>query len=285
MSLLESGKFVIKAAGGLFKDYPHYPSIKRRPLMNELASTSPIEPLNREEGLLDKFLLIMKNRGINGIAKTQKPYWMNDPSYDLLEVFGTAIQFMDQHSGQLPKTTLPPSKDIETFINAVFQEPTDKVTIDRQFELLLDISGNDVVGAANIGMLATRLMSRFSDQRAYPNLTIDGKEIKYKVSTDEEIEPIMKKWFHKVARFETFNDINGRNDGTGDQSYFWTHFLAACTFDSNTINGKIFQRTFEKGNEIMIFVKDKFAKRGGTVSSHYEASLLGRHIGLSISAN
>lgn len=285
MRALESGKFAFKAAAGLFKDYPHYPSIKRRPLMNELASTPPIEPLNREEGLLDKFLSIMEKRGIRGIPKDKKPYWMKNTSYDLLEVFGTAIQFMDQHNGQLPKTTLPPSKDIESFINAVLQEPEEKVTIDRQFELLLDISGNDVIGAANIGMLATRLMSRFSDQRGYPNLTIDGKEIKYKVSTDQEIESIMRKWFHKVARFETFNDVNGRNDGTGDQSYFWTHFLAACIFDSNTIDGKIIQKTFEKGNELMIYVKDKFAKRGGTVSSHYEASILGRHIGLSISSN
>lgn len=41
MRVLESGKFAIKATAGLFKDYPHYPSIKRRPLMNELASTPP----------------------------------------------------------------------------------------------------------------------------------------------------------------------------------------------------------------------------------------------------
>lgn len=39
MRILESGRFVVKAAMGLFKDYPDYPSIKRRPLMNELAST------------------------------------------------------------------------------------------------------------------------------------------------------------------------------------------------------------------------------------------------------
>lgn len=174
---------------------------------------------------------------------------------------------------------------METFINAVLKEPTDKVTIDRQFELLLDISGNDLLGAANIGMLATRLMSRFSDQRAYPNLNIDGKEIKYQETTDEEIEPIMRKWFHKVARFETFNDVNGKNDGSGDQYYFWTHFFAACVFESDTLSGKIAQKTFEKGNALMIYVKDKFAKRGGTVSNHYEASLLGRHLGLSIASN
>jgi len=76
---------------------------------------------------------------------------------------------------------------------------------------------------------------------------IDGKEIKYQETTDEEIEPIMRKWFHKVARFETFNDVNGKNDGSGDQYYFWTHFFAACIFESDTLIGKIAQKTFEKG--------------------------------------
>lgn len=227
----------------------------------------------------------MERRGITGIPKIKTPYWMKDIQYDPFEVYGTAIQFMDQHNGPLPKTTLPPSKDVEIFINRVLQEPTEKVTIDRQFEILLDISRNDVVGAANIGMLANRLMSRFSDQRAYPSLCLDGKEVKYQITPDEEIEPLMRKWFHHVARFESFNDINGRNDGSGDQYYFWTHFFAACIYGQDTIDAKIFQQIFEKGNEVMIYVKHKFAKRGGTVSDHYEASLLGRNIGLAVSSN
>jgi len=245
----------------------------------------PTEPLNREEGLLDKFQSIMNERGIKGIPKIKRPYWIENGRYDPFEVYGTAIQFMDQHNGPLPKTTLPPAKDVEIFINRVLQEPTEKVTIDRQFEILMDISRNDVLGAANIGMLASRLMSRFSDQRAYPSLCIDGKEIVYQITPDEEIEPLMRKWFHKIARFESFNDVNGRNDGSGDQYYFWTHFFAACVYGQSSISDQIFQKIFEKGNEVMIYVKHKFAKRGGTVSDHYEASLLGRNIGLSISSN
>lgn len=199
-----------------------------------------------------------------------------------MEVFGTSIQFIDQHKAPLPKTTLPPSRDVEAFINAVLQNPG-PVTIDRQFELLLDITGNNIVGAANLGMLATRLMSRFSDQRAYPSINIDGKLISYKTTTDQEIELVMRRWYQKAARFETYNDVLNRNDGSGDQYYFWTHFFAACVADSEKTSGKFFQEAFEKGNDVMIFVKDKIAKRGGTVSSHYEASLLGRHIGLAIS--
>jgi len=41
MSVLETEKFAMKAAAGLFKDYPHYPSVKRRPLLNEMAQTPP----------------------------------------------------------------------------------------------------------------------------------------------------------------------------------------------------------------------------------------------------
>jgi hypothetical protein len=287
MNSLESAIFAYKATSSLFKDYPHYSSIKRRPLLNKLVQTPPTKPTelsNREEELLNKFQLIIKERGIEGIPRIKRPYWIKNGLYDLFEVYGTAIQFIDQHNGQLPKTTLPPSNDIEAYINRVLKEPSKKVTIDRQFEILLDISRNDIIGAANIGMLGSRLMARFSDQRAYPKLHIDGKVIIYKATPDEEIELLMRNWFNKVARFETFNDVNGRNDVSGDQFYFWTHFFAACIYCQDTIDGKIFQKIFENGNKAMIYVKDKFAK-SGTVSDHYEASLLGRNIGLAISSD
>lgn len=276
--------FAAESGLSLFHDSPSNASIRWRPVLNELASTPPKEPLNREIGfesdLLTKFLSIMEKRGIKGLPKNKRPYWMPNTPYDLMEVFGTCIQFIDQHGAPLPRTTLPPRQDVEAFINRIFQEPG-PTTIDRQFELLLDITGNDVIGAANIGMMATRYMSRFSDQRAYPALTINGKLIEQS-TPDGEIEQIMREWSTKMARFETYNDKNGRIDGTGDQYYFWTHFFAACIFDNYTSVGRAFQGVFNKGNEIMIFAKDKIARRGGTVSNHYEASLLGRHIGLSI---
>ncbi len=56
MNIVESGKFAVQASLGLLIDRPQYPSIKRRPLLNELASTSSKEPLNREENILDKFV-------------------------------------------------------------------------------------------------------------------------------------------------------------------------------------------------------------------------------------
>lgn len=196
-----------------------------------------------------------------------------------MEVFGTSVQFIDQHDAPLPKTTLPPAKDVEAFINGILQQEG-PVTVDKQFELLLDITGNSVIGAANVGMLATRYMSRFSDIRAYPHLNIGGTVITPDTD-DEVVSGVMREWNTRMARFET--DNSGRNDGTGDQYYFWTHFFAACVSDSERMKGKVFQKTFEKGNEIMIFAKDKIAKRGGVVSSHFEASLIGRNIGLALS--
>lgn len=278
MSIFESPRFALQASASLFNDKPHYASVRRRPLLFELASTPQTEPLNREEELLQKFSSIVKRRKHGGSDQKRGRYWAEDKPYDLIEVFGTCVQFIDQHNAPLPKTTLPPVQDVEQFINGVLKQDH-PVTIDRQFEMLLDITGDSLVGAANVGMLATRYMSRFSDIRAYPNLNIDGTAVT-PYTDDEDVSEIMRKWNVKVARFETYS--NGRNDGTGDQYYFWTHFFASCLADNESLQGKLFQKTFERGNEIMIFAKDRIAKRGGVVSSHYEASLLGRNIGLAL---
>ncbi len=278
MSIFESARFALQSSVSLFNDKSHYASVRRRPLLFELASTPQREPFNREEVLLQKFVSIAQQRNLNDSHDKRGRYWAEEKPYDLTEVFGTCVQFIDQHEAPLPRTTLPPSQDIERFINGVLIQDH-PVTIDREFEMLLDITGDSLVGAANVGMLATRYMSRFSDIRAYPCLNIDGTTVTPHTD-DETISNIMRSWNAKVARFETYS--NGRNDGTGDQYYFWTHFFAACVADNESVKGKIFQKSFERGNEIMIFAKDRIAKRGGVVSSHYEASLLGRNIGLAL---
>ncbi len=272
--------FAYKSGLSLFNDKPDYPSVRRRPLLFELSSAPIAEPLNREDELLTKFLDIINKRQINLPIIDRSPYWLKGQSYNPLEVFGTSIQFIDQHTGSLPQTTLPPVEDMELFINTILQEDG-PVTIDRQFEHLLNITNNHVIGAANIGMLATRLMSRFSDLRAYPELIIDNTIITPD-STDEAIEPILRKWFYKMAPFETYIDKSGRNDASGDQYYFWTHFFAACVYDPQLPQGQVFQRTFEKGNRLMIYVKENIAKRGVVVTQHFESALLGRHVGLSL---
>lgn len=275
----ETASFAAKASASLFNDKPTYASVKRRPILFEIASVPAREPLNREEGLFDKFLAISDKRHLKQNDHGPVQYWTDNQPYDLGEVFGTCVQFMDQHDAPLPKTTLPPAKDVESFINWVLEQ-NDLVTVDRQFEKLLDLSHNNILGAGNIGMIATRYMSRFSDIRPYQGLNINGVTVTLD-TPDEIINNLMWEWSNKVSRFEIFT--KGKNDGTGDQYYFWTHFFAACASNKDNIGGNVFQMTFARGNEIMIFVKDKLAKRGGTVSSHYEASLIGRNIGLALS--
>lgn len=67
--MLNSERFAIRTVVSLFRDQPSFASIKRRPLLNELASTPRAEPLNRVEGLLDKFLSIMETRNITFTPK------------------------------------------------------------------------------------------------------------------------------------------------------------------------------------------------------------------------
>ncbi len=93
----------------------------------------------------------------------------------------------------------------------------------------------------------------------------------------------MKLWSDHIPRFELYSEKSGRNEGTGDQYYFWTHLFAGMLYDTHTINGRLMQSIFSRGNETMIYVKNKLAKRGTTVSDHFEAAQIGRHIGLAIS--
>lgn len=280
MRCVESVRYAYTATKSLFNDKPEYASVRRRPILFEIASLRPKEPLQREEGLLDKFISISCPYFRLNVNHKNIQYWNNEP-YDYIDAFGTAIQFIDQHKAPLPRTSLPPKGDVEKFINTVMMS-SGPVPVDKQFDILLNISKGSVTGAANIGMLATRYMSRFSEFRAYPIMQIQGSSVT-KDMPDEDVNEIMRKWSNKISRFELYTEKSGRNDGTGDQYYFWTHFFAATLFDPKTAQGSTMQKVFNNGNEIMIFVKNRLAKRGTTVSNHFEAAQIGRQIGLALS--
>ncbi len=270
-------RFATHAAGSLFKDVPSNPSVKHRPFVKELAAKPYDGVLNTEAALPGSFISIVNDRGIAIPIENRRPYWLEDTKYRTLEVVGTSIQYFDQHGAPLPDTTIPPVEDVQSFIEAVLEEPAE-VTVDRQFELLLDITDNNIVGAANLGMIANRHLSRYGDQRAYPNLRIGGNE--YTVDTPEqEIYDLLAKWSDHLARFEVKHDpslYEGRRDATGDSYYFWTHFFAAVMFGSHGIKSN----AFKKGNELMIFARDYIGNRGGIVATHSHSSKIGRDIGL-----
>ncbi len=279
MNSIRTTKFAMEACLSLFVDAPTNPVEHRKPLYERLSMTPTREPMNRELDLHDKFLSVLKNRQIATPVQDRNPYWMSNSLYNVMEIFGICAQFTDHHGSPLPKTTLPPSRDVEVFINKVLQEP-DITTVDRQFDLLLDITSNHVIGAANLGMVATRYISRFGDFRAYPRLVIAGREYTQDTS-DEVLNDTHALWNDKVSRFETYNNFN-KNDGIGDGYYFWTHMFAAMALGDEGIQAKTMQELFSRGTELMIWAKYKVAGRKGDILPHFEASLLGRVIGLSL---
>lgn len=236
-----------------------------KPVYRAIAQTEQKEPLNRDEELLPNFLRIISNRNLV-LNNVFHPYWAPDGTYDPLEVFGTIVQVMDYHKQFLPTMILPPEIDVYSYINRVMNRDG-KVTISQQFEELLDISGNNIIGAANLGFMASRVMARGLDTRAYPHINVGRDE--------------MLAWNNKIAQFETYGSVNG-NDGPGDTYYFWTHMFGALFYKLYSgIGKKAYNFTVEHGTEIMSFVRNRIA--GSPINSaHYEATLLGRNIGLAL---
>lgn len=278
---LTATRFAATACASLFHDAPDNPVEYRKPLFERLSLTPATEPLNREATLQANFLEIIQAREIELPVQDRSPYWLNGTKYNQMEIIGTVSQFTDHHDAPMPKTTIPPAQDVERFINAVLAEP-EPTTVDRQFELLLDITDNNVTGAANLGMLATRYITRFGDYRAYPELKLDGK-VYTPETPDEEVDNMLARWNEKVSKFEVHSD-SPKNDGMGDGYYFWTHVYAALALGDEGINAKAMQKLVERGTELMIWAKYKIAGRKGDILPHFEASHLGRAIGLSLAS-
>lgn len=234
---------------------PDYVRVYRENAQNKLAGL-----LNVEEDILNGFVSEIRERDIK-IKDETHPYWNKNLNYSGREIFLTAVQFFDQHNEPLPQSTLPPVEDIKKYIGMV-TESENKVGVVQQLRILLDITHNDIVGAANLGMMASRIMARGADRRAYPTLDVSPQDI--------------REWNKKVSQFETYNQEG--NDGPGDTYYFWTHFFAAIAYvaiDNKRFKHRILDTMFSKGTGIMTKVRT-------TISPHFEASLLGREVGLAM---
>lgn len=235
-----------------------------RAVYAQIKNREEAEPLNRGGELEENIIGILKGRNVSQpTLDSIHPYWNPNIEYNPMEVFGTLIQFLDYHDSQIPKTVLPPERDMEKYIDAIFQKEG-FVTIDQQLDELLTITNNNLVGAINLGFIAARFMGRGMDTKAYPGIAV----------TDER----MLLWGQKMAQFELYD---GKGDSTGDTYYFWTHAFAALYFKIHEKNQSVYQLIFEHGTEIMKFVRQRIARLPIT-SDHYEASLLGRSIGLAL---
>lgn len=263
------GEFIsaLKVTGSLFlsKRARRDPEIRR--VYRAMGQTRPEAPYIVEDDLLNSFTRIVEEREIaKNEAKLDGPYWLLGTKYNPLEIYISAIQFFDDHSEPLPLTTLPLSEHVQEYGDFIFKSGR-KVTLPEQFTKLLAITGNNVVGAANLGFIASRVYARGGDTRAYPDINVGASDI--------------MRWSRKLSNFETYG-ASSANDAAGDTYYFWTHFFAASVYttlrtnESTALNG-----LFGRGTEIMRFIRGSIVGQP-TVTEHREASILGRNIGLAI---
>jgi len=264
---LEQLSFAYQSANSLLHNIPDRAGVLFRPIYEENALTPEELPLNVEAEMLSGIMRIAQERDL-GTGLSFEPYWSESLRYNPIEVLGATIQSVDLHDAPLPKTVLPPEEDVSTFINGIKGLP-EKATIVRQFELALDITGNNLLGAANLAWISTRFMARGADRRAYPNIHVDGAAI--------------RDWNDRLAQFETYNN-SGKNDAPGDTYYFWTHMFGAMAFSDHGIEAKIGQLAFSRGTQIMAFVRKHIARKQPNITAHQPASALGRQLGLALSS-
>lgn len=260
---------VIIPAISLCRNTPGSPIDKYRPVYLQMAHAPEEYPLNTWEDILYEMTNTVEKRGLVGeLDDPLRPYWLGrGEEYGPCESLGVLVQFADQHNATVPYRLIPPEADVMGFINKVCARPG-RVKIPDQFEMLLDITGNSVLGSAHLGFLANRIMARGADQKIYPGITVD--------------ERCLKEWNKKIAQFETYGN-DGKCDGPGDNYYFWTHFFAAYYYNKCGKQGVgIMDWGFEHGTEIMGFVKHVIARKG-IISNHYESTQIGRAMGLALS--
>lgn len=216
----------------------------------------PAPPYNTEISMFTEFVDIISDRDV---TLSDTPYWIeNATKYNPWEVYASSVQFFDCHNAPLPKTTLPPSEDVQLFINRVLTSDK-KLIVSNQFDILLDITDGNVIGAGNIGMIGTRILARCWDSRAYPDITVTSDMISCAGQ--------------HLAAFE-----DGK-ESLGDTYYFWTNFFATAVY--NQLGDKVsnaFNRLFNVGTPIMRYVRQHIVHQP-TVSSGCIASDLGRLMG------
>jgi hypothetical protein len=262
-----SVSFAYQSAKSLLYNIPDRVGVIYRPIYEKNALTPERLPLNSEEEIFSSFMTTIRERNIQP-PLVSRPYWDTKIHYDPLEVFGATIQSVDLHDAPLPTTVLPPEKDVADFITGI-KSSSDKVKLNQQFNLALNITENNLLGAANLCWIATRFMGRGADQRAYPNILMNAQEV--------------RDWNNALAQFETYNN-SGKNDSPGDTYYFWTHVFAAMVFSDQGLENMLAQLAFSHGTKIMEMIRKHIAKKQPNITAHEPASELGRTIGLALTS-
>jgi hypothetical protein len=256
--------FVYGSVKSLLHNIPERGGVIYRPIYEANANSPEIEPLNTEVDVLSGISnLVTEREAFHSLP--HRPYWDRSKKYNIAEVFGSSIQSFDLHDEYIPTTTLPPEEDVLAFIQGIRDRP-ERVTVPEQFRMALDLAGNDIFGATNICWITNRFMARGVDSRAYPNIPIDAS--------------MLYDWNDQVAQFKTY-DQSGKNDGPGDNYYFWTHVFGAVAFSERGPQAKLAQLAFSHGTQIMTFVRKNIATGNQpNITAHEPASSIGRKVGL-----
>lgn len=225
----------------------------------ECAKTPPTPAFTSEMFLLSGLADILAK---NETRLTYEPiaYWNKKP-YHPADIYTAAVELPDCYEGPLPITALPPAKDIEEFIRFVLGS-NHKLTIPQQFEKLLDISGGNVLGAANLGMLGCRILARGWDDRFYPEISINPQVI---FRATEHLAP-----------------FDGGADPLGDNYYYWTVFFATVVYGKlSGVTSKVIDKLFSVGAPMMKFIR-RYIVGQSTLGPGLEPSKLGRLMGLMV---
>lgn len=238
-----------------------------RPAINAAKSSPHVPPLNTWDDTAKGISQVIRDRctAFRSSAEFAVPYWTKDRTYDPWEVFYGAIQFVDDHNAPLPLTILPPQDHVQEYLRRVLASDG-KLMLPDQLKLLLDITGNNVLGAANLGFITSRLLSRASDFRPYPAIDahLQGEDL--------------VQWNNRVAQFAVPGS-HRTSDGPGDTYYFWTQFFCAFYYRSQPgFVPRIANILFAYGAPTMRFVRGVIAR--SPTPPHEFSAHLGRYVGL-----
>lgn len=253
---IESIQLAIPATYSLFQPRREYekPEIAKASRANLDIKITPA--FNTEISMLTEMAEVLAK---HKVELKSNPYWLSDNKfYDPIEIYTTSVQFFDCYNGTLPKTTLPPSKDVQEFIDKVLSS-NKKLSISEQFDILLNITNGSILGAGNVGLVGSRILARGWDTKAYPNIAV--------------IPSTIREASNHLAPFE------GCKESLGDTYYFWTNFFTTSAY--NQLGGNIskgFNQLFKIGTPVMRFVR-QYVVMQPTVSSGCLSSDLGRLMG------
>jgi hypothetical protein len=185
------------------------------------------------------------------------------------DIYNYYVAFSDQHYARFPSRFTADERPGD-LVNAIEKESLETarpLTVGRQLEIAMDLSGGELGNAVKILAQATRQMARGMDSRITPNLQVS--------------EPRMLNWKKCVAPFGYQSE---GNDSAGDTYHFWHGVLAGLSVAEaidkggmESIKGKTLNKIYENTAPITDFLRHRLFRKKG--KPHGTIDILGLEIG------